>query len=278
MTNVIAPKVTVIVAVLNASETIGQCLSSIIEQSSKSVELVVIDGGSTDGTKEIVESYGNLISYFASGSDSGVYEAFNKGVAASSGEWLMFLGADDYLYNSSSIEKILNFIEIYKPQQRIIYGQILVEDIDGKKELFGKSWSESKSDFRNFMSIPHVGMFHHKSVFMDKGSFDESFRVAGDYELVYRELSSSDALFVPGVIVAEHRFGGLSTNPNFGLVVHMELWRARRQNGKLFPGFYWLVRLPRVLFLPVMIVLFGQERGRNLHQGLKNLMRKSSPR
>lgn len=274
MTQVTAPKVTVIVAVLNASKTIGQCLLSVTEQTSNSVELVVIDGGSTDGTQNIVKSFGPLVDHFVSEPDGGIYQAFNKGIDAASGDWLMFLGADDYLYSTLSIELMFNFLETNQPQQRIVYGQILVEDSSGSKELFGKPWSESKSDFRDIMSIPHVGMFHHKRVFIENGPFDESFKVAGDYELLYRELASSDALFIPGVIVAEHRFGGLSTNPNFGLIVHMELWRARRKNGTLFPGIYWIVRLPKVCFLPVMIALFGQKRGRIVHARLKNMLHK----
>lgn len=273
MTRPDAPEVTVIVAVYNAAKTIGQCLNSVIGQTSNEVEIVVIDGGSTDGTQKVVASFSKQISYFVSETDSGVYEAFNKGVSAANGKWLMFLGADDFLYRPESLESLLTNMRPLQSEEKIVYGQILVEDKEGNKNLFGSPWGESKHNFKNVMSIPHVGMLHHQSLFKEHGFFDQSFKVAGDYEFVFRELSSKDALFVPGVIVAEHRYGGLSTDPKFGLIAHMELWRARRKNGKIFPGKYWLAKLPRVLFLPSLVVLFGQERGKSLHQNLKRIIR-----
>jgi len=272
MKNELSPQLTVVIATLNAATTIHQCLTSIIEQTVSPIEIVVIDGGSKDETQSIVQSFGDKISYFVSQEDRGVYEAFNKGIKASQGEWIMFLGSDDFLHNSKSIEEILSFVKTHAVKERIVYGQIEVQNENLGSSLFGKSWDDSREDFKHFMSIPHVGMLHHRTLFEDYGGFNETFKIAGDYEFLMRELRLGKALFVPGVIVAVHRTGGLSTNPRFGFVSHMEQWRARRINGFRFPGFRWIFRLPRVLFLPILISLLGSERGILVHKKIKQYL------
>lgn len=272
MNNELSPELTVVIATLNASATIHQCITSVIEQTASSIEIVVVDGGSKDGTQAIVKSFGDKISYFVSEEDRGVYEAFNKGIKESKGEWIMFLGSDDFLHNSNSIEEILTFVRTHEVMERIVYGQVLVQNENMSSSLFGKPWEESRKSFKHFMSIPHVGMLHHRTLFEDYGGFNETFKIAGDYEFLLRELRLGKAVFIPSVIVAEHRTGGLSTNPRFGLVSHIELWRARRVNGLWFPGFRWILRLPRVLFLPILISLFGREKGVLVHKKIKQYL------
>jgi len=272
MKNELSPQITVVIATLNAATTIHQCLKSVIEQTANSIEIVVIDGGSEDDTQAIVQNFGDKISYFVSQEDRGVYEAFNKGIKASHGEWIMFLGSDDFLHNSKSIEEILTFVTTQAVTERIVYGQVLVQNENLKSSLFGKPWEESRKEFRQFMSIPHVGMLHHRTLFEQYGGFNETFKIAGDYEFLNRVLVTDRALFVPGVIVAEHRSGGLSTNPKYGLLSHLEQWRARRINGLWFPGFRWIFRLPKVLFLPVLISFFGTEKGVLVHKRIKKYL------
>ena len=104
-------EISIIIATINASKTIKRCLDSIIIQKEPSVEIIIIDGLSTDSTEEIVQTYGNEIDIFISESDLGIYDAWNKGISVSSGNWIMFVGADDILL-PNSIKEIFQFISL----------------------------------------------------------------------------------------------------------------------------------------------------------------------
>ena len=90
-------KISIIIATWNAEKTLRRCLDSIIPQLTDETELIIIDGGSKDSTNEIINSYGNNVAVHLSEPDKGVYDAWNKGIKTSHGEWIMFIGADDTL-------------------------------------------------------------------------------------------------------------------------------------------------------------------------------------
>ena len=89
--------ISIVIATYNASATLERCLKSIIPQMNDEIELIIIDGKSNDGTKEILNRYIEWISYTISEKDSGVYDAWNKGIKVAKGDWVMFIGADDIL-------------------------------------------------------------------------------------------------------------------------------------------------------------------------------------
>ena len=94
-------KISIIIATFNASATIKRCLDSIVPQLTEECELVIIDGGSKDSTNEIIDSYGDKIAIHVSEPDKGIYDAWNKGIRLSSGEWVAFIGADDVLLSGA---------------------------------------------------------------------------------------------------------------------------------------------------------------------------------
>lgn len=91
----------IIIATYNAGNTLNTCLTSIVEQKSSEIELLIIDGGSTDNTLDIAHSYGDKIDVLISEPDKGIYDAWNKGISYSTGHWIMFIGADDILVDNS---------------------------------------------------------------------------------------------------------------------------------------------------------------------------------
>src|SRR5690348_14220883 len=97
------PRVSLIIAVYNGASTIVKCLNSVAAQTYGSRELIVIDGGSTDGTVDILRCNADQLSYWISEPDTGVYNAWNKGLARARGEWIAFLGADDYLWTPDAL-------------------------------------------------------------------------------------------------------------------------------------------------------------------------------
>jgi glycosyltransferase involved in cell wall biosynthesis len=268
-------RVSVIVAVLDRVTTVQQCIDSVLSQDLNGVELIVIDGGSTDGTLEILRRYEQQIDFLSSEKDSGVYAAFNSGLEHATGEWICFLGADDFLWSRESLSKLCQGLLAQKDSSRVVYGQIMLLDHnDNESGLFGKNWPQSSQEFLDKMNIPHVGLLHARGIFNDHGNFREDFRIAGDYELLLRELRTGTALFVENVVVAGHRTGGLSTDPKNGLKAHLETWAAQRANGRLLPSAGWILRLPNVLTRPALSRLLGESRGDRLHLKLRSYYRR----
>jgi glycosyltransferase involved in cell wall biosynthesis len=179
------PLFSIITASYNSEKTIERTIESILKQSFSNFEYIIIDGKSTDSTVEIIKSFESRfqekgISYkWISEKDSGIYEAFNRGVKLASGEWISFLGSDDY-YVDNALELYSKEIEKLSELVDLVHSNV---EIKGSKIINGKwSWNI----FRRKMNIAHVGAFHHQNYFKKYGSFNTTYKIAGDYELLLR--------------------------------------------------------------------------------------------
>ena len=105
MTSSPAPLISIIVAVFNGKETLQQCIDSVAQQTYQNKELIVIDGGSNDGTLDLLNQNSSRLTWLSE-PDSGVYSAWNKGLARAKGEWVCFLGADDFLWDANVLEQM----------------------------------------------------------------------------------------------------------------------------------------------------------------------------
>ncbi|MBS3027367.1 MAG: glycosyltransferase [Dolichospermum sp. DET50] len=225
------PSFSVIIAVYNNVQYLQRCIDSFIAQSYGNKELIIIDGQSTDGTVDIIRNNSTKIAYWESEPDRGIYHAFNKGVSHATAEWIIFLGADDYFYNSDVLNNVAKKLVLNSSSVRLVYGRVaMVSDKNEVLQIMNKSWEKSKHNFLQVFNINHQGVFHHHCLFKDKGLFDESFRLAGDYELLLRELKDNDAYFLDGDIIAYVQIGGVSTSPENYLKVYKEFYRARSKN------------------------------------------------
>ncbi len=228
--------ITIIVAVFNGNSTIQKCIESIFDQTYINKELIVIDGGSNDGTLDILVKNQDKFNYWVSEPDRGIFHAWNKGLVVAKGEWICFLGADDYFQDHTVLERLSVRLHSVPDYIRIVYGRInLIGDSGESPRLSGEPWEHVKESFKQYMCLPHVGMMHRKSLFELKGNFNESFKIAGDYEFLLRELKYSDAFFVPDIVTVCQRLGGISTIPANRIRVLHEVWRAQRLNGQLIP-------------------------------------------
>jgi glycosyltransferase involved in cell wall biosynthesis len=224
--------VTIIIAVFNGKATLQQCIDSIRQQTLADKELIVIDGGSQDGTVDLLRTNAAWISHWESEPDRGIYHAWNKALAHAHGEWICFLGADDFLWEPSVLERVVAQLRKLPQDTRVSYGRIMLIGEDGEPtRSVGQPWEQVKASFREHMSIPHVGTMHRRTLFEQNGDFDESFRIAGDYELLLRELKTGEAAFIPDIIVAGQRLGGISTAAGNNLKIKKEVWRALRMHG-----------------------------------------------
>lgn len=167
-------KISIIIPVFNSRIVLKKAIESVILQDYKNIELIIIDGGSTDGSTDLLKKYQSHIHYWVSEPDSGVYEAMNKGIAAATGTWFFFLGADDEFY-PGVISNIFNSLPF--PNIDLIYGKVIIKD-KGKK--LGK-----QTDFEKMivMNIPHQAIFYHKSIFEKFKGYDQRYKILADYDL-----------------------------------------------------------------------------------------------
>lgn len=258
------PLITVITVVFNGEKFLEETIQSVINQTYDNVEYIIIDGGSTDGTLDIIRQYEHVIDYWVTEKDGGIYDAMNKGILLAMGDWVSFINADDFLWNEQVLNKVTKQLRTVSMDINVAYGQIMMLTFDGE-ELFavGEPWDEVKQRFKQSMSIPHQGIMHRRKLFKKHGKFDRSFNIVGDYEFLLRELKTGDAAFIPDIIVAAMRQGGVSSNPKQSLILLWEVRRAQILHGLKLPGNLWLMALARVYIRLILWRILGEKLTRN---------------
>ncbi|MDH4095997.1 MAG: glycosyltransferase [Betaproteobacteria bacterium] len=225
-----APTVSVIVGVKNGAAVLQGCLDSVAAQDWDSRETIVVDSASTDGTPAMLEANrrAGKITDYVSEPDRGLYEAWNKALRRARGEWICFLGCDDRFHDAQALRSLLGAAA---GGARVIHGRVNLVTANGVVgEVLGKPWREARRAFLAGTMLPHTGMLHHRSLFEEHGFFDESYRIAGDYDLLLREVLTREPVFVDRVTV-DMRFGGMSSKPGAILGNLREIQRARMKRG-----------------------------------------------
>lgn len=215
------PLVSVITATYNAAAHLPAAIQSIRGQAYDNIEYIVVDGASTDGTVDVIRANEDVIGHWVSEPDTGIYDAWNKGLRLAHGDWIAFLGADD-VYLAGAIEAYVNAIGSCgdrSPQ----YLSSRVSLTSGSKVLrtVGQEWNWRA--FRRRMNVAHVGSLHHRSLFALYGGFDESYRICGDYEFLLRAGPDLRAAYLHEVTVSM-RVGGMS---NASVLALQEAARAK---------------------------------------------------
>lgn len=202
-----SPVVTIVTVVFNGEKHLEKTIKSVIGQTYKNIEYIIIDGGSTDGTLDIIRKYENTIDYWVSEQDAGIYDAWNKGVSLSTGEWIAFLGADDKYMENAIMEYInyLNALESVNPE--FISSKVNIISNGKKLRVIGEKWTWNV--FKKYMNTAHVGSLHNRSLFTKYGLFDKEYGICGDYELLLRPRKNLRAEFVNSV-TANMELGGIS--------------------------------------------------------------------
>lgn len=261
------PTITIIVAVFNGEATLQQCISSVANQNYPHRQLIVIDGASQDGTIELLHENAHIIDYWISEKDSGVYSAWNKGLAQATGDWICFLGADDYFYENSTLDKLVLSLREVPSNVNIAYSRVIVVNKDGD-HLFsaGDPWEKSAVLFKSGKCLPHQGVMHRNTLFIKQGVFDESFKIGGDYELMLRELVQADAFYIPDIISVAMRQGGLSSNPTSAAQAMRDIRRAQVMHGLKYPSAFWLWGMMKIYIRNLLILCFGVVGAMNMIQ------------
>ena len=193
-----------------------------------------MDGDSSDETCGLLKKNDKNIAYWESKPDRGIAHAWNKALLHTKGDWILFLGADDYLAQLTVFEKFNKRMTNHPiDDSRIAYGLLKQFTPAGDYlRTLGAHWSLLRRDFfSGTMKIPHPACFHHQSVFNDFGIFDEQFKIAFDYEFLLRILKNENAYFLGDIVITHMTFGGISSSLNSLLAVQNEAEHANRLHG-----------------------------------------------
>lgn len=194
--------ISIICPTYNSADTLGAFLDSVLCQTADDYELIVVDGGSTDGTLQILQGHHGRVT-FVSGKDNGVYDAMNKGIRMAKGEWLYFIGADDVLYDNN----VLCSLRPYLTQDTdMILCDIISPTLGRCSSRF--SW---KTYVRN--TIHHQGVVYNRRVFATR-MYDASYKILADYDLNLSLWHSGCRMTTADFIFARHMPDGLSGQPN----------------------------------------------------------------
>ena len=226
-------KISIITAVYNNRETISDALESALGQSGVDIELVVIDGGSTEGTLEVLRSYADRLHVLVSEPDQGIYDALNKGIRRASGEVVGFLHSDDLFADSDVLSRIA--AAFADPGVGAVYGDLLYVRKDNPDQVV-RYWRSGEFSGRRLgwgWMPPHPTLYVRRHVYDQHGLFDTSFRIAADYESVLRILGRGGAkpAYLPHVLV-RMRLGGVSNRSLRSMLLKSrEDYAAMRLNG-----------------------------------------------
>ena len=198
------PLITVVTVVYNGEKFLEDTILSVINQTYDNVEYIIIDGGSTDGTLEIIKKYEHAIDYWVSEKDKGIYDAMNKGIDLATGEWINFMNGGDAFYEKTSIKKV--FDTQYLSTVDIVYGNHQVVYPSGRKR-YAKA-----GQIKNFWK---GSQFCHQASFVKTAyhkvlKFNLCTKIAADFEFFYKAWKTKKVFQFADVTIARFEAGGIS--------------------------------------------------------------------
>ena len=218
-------KISVITIVYNNRETIADAIDSVLAQTYADIEYIVVDGLSTDGTVEIVKSYGSKISKFISEKDGGLYDAINKGIKLATGDVVGLLHSDDIFHSKNALVAVAGAFKESKTDS--VYADLVYVDRESTERVIRnwKSGSYERNSFLYGWMPPHPTFYVKREVYERLGLYNTKFKSAADYELMLRYLYKHgiSTCYVPEVLV-RMRVGGKS-NVTLG-----NRWKANQED------------------------------------------------
>ena len=226
-------KVSVITACFNSARTIAHTIRSIASQTYGDIEHILVDGGSTDGTLDIIASERATISKLIPGPDRGIYDALNKGLAHSSGNIIAFLHADDLYAGDDVIACVVQELMVHSSDA--VYGNVAFvrsDDVERIVRVYHSGRFRPSRIAWGWMPA-HPALFLSRKVFEKFGRFKTDYKIAADFEFVARTFSTPNFRYryLPKILV-KMRMGGISTKGwRSTVTLNQEVLRACRENG-----------------------------------------------
>ena len=204
-------KVSIITSVYNNKATIEDAIKSVLSQTYKDIEYIVVDGASSDGTTDIIKKYEDKISKLVSEKDKGIYDGLNKGVDLATGDVIAFLHSDDIYENENIISEVVALFQSNDVDS--IYGDLVYVDKDDTSKIF-RYWKSGEYTFKKLQNgwmPPHPTFFVKRKFYEKYGKFDLDFGIAADYDFMLRMLGKYkiSTMYLPKVLY-KMRVGGAS--------------------------------------------------------------------
>ena len=211
------PLISIITVVYNGEKYLEETIQSVINQTYDNVEYIIIDGGSTDGTVDIIKKYEDMIDYWVSEKDAGIYDAMNKGIDLVSGEWINFMNAGDKFYKISTVSKIFNN-NIYDNDISIIYGDLEIDYGKFKRVELAKS----TKCFYKGMPFSHQSSFINGQ-FHKENKYSLKYNIAGDFDFFFKAYKNKMIFKYNKGIVSRMDVEGLSDGNRFKSIMQRHI-------------------------------------------------------
>jgi hypothetical protein len=235
------PLVSVITATLRAAADLAFTARSLALQTDAHFEWIVADGGSRDGTVELLRRQTAFPLRWTSEPDEGIYDAWNKACSRAQGEWFLFLGAGDELATTQTLGRLSKHLLNAHPAHDLVYGRLRYISHTARVDLeeVGEPWERLAGRWELCRPAlpPHAAVFHHRSLFDQGKAFDTRFRIVGDSAFLLRYGLRKPPLFVP-TTVTRTPVGGLTMHLAGARAVALEIARMNQELGLVPPFFH----------------------------------------
>ncbi len=234
------PIITIITSTYNVAQVLHWTLDSIRKQTYENVQWIVADGASTDDTVELLRQHSDVIDYWFSEPDTGIYDAWNKALEYIQGDWVQFIGAGDELFEADTLKKAAVYLRSAYPEYELVYGQVMHVSEKNRKELYvsGEPWENYKNKWDgNRPKLPvQTGIYHHSSYFTgQKTVFDTSYKIVADCHLLLQEIKlNTNMKFIPFIFTIMP-IGGVSGSVEGGLKIYLETQRSMKELNIMIP-------------------------------------------
>lgn len=221
-------KLSVITVVYNDVKNIQRTMLSVLNQTFDSIDYIIIDGASNDGTKEIIESFKDKLAYYISEKDKGIYDAMNKGLAAAEGDYVIFMNSGDEFYAPDTVQEVFNA----DPSGDIYYGE--TEMYDEEWHSLGQRRHTAPENF-NWESFKFGMSVSHQAIYIRRAltvPYDLQYKYSADIDWIIKAAKKASSIINTKIYVAKYLVGGVSKQKHF---------ESLKERFKIFSKYYGLL-------------------------------------
>lgn len=222
------PKLSVITIVYNNVRDIERTMLSVLNQTYPNIEYIIIDGDSTDGTREIIEKYSKKLAKFVSEEDKGIYDAMNKGLALATGDYVLFMNSGDEIYDAETVSQVFDTA----PGADIYYGE--TEMYNDNWESLGQRRHQAPDTF-DWHSFKHGMCISHQAIYVKRSlavSYDLRYKYSADIDWIIRAAKNASSIVNTNIYVAKYLVGGMSKQKH---------WASLKERFRIFTKYYGLI-------------------------------------
>jgi len=276
------PSVCVIIATYNAAATVEKAVKSALAQDYPKLEVLVVDGASTDSTVAVVKKIKNSRLQLVSEPDNGIYDAWNKGVSRTNAERIIFIGSDDWFTGPSVIANFWAQVPDSASACPLLYGSLIAYGIDGVPlRKMGSNW-KSPWNFAgchlwSAFPIPIMATFFLKGYIEYAGKFNTEFKIMADIDLVLKIAKEKSPLYIHSEPLLAMGHGGISTRPGSGLTAFKEARKVRGWHGLgALTNLEFILRSLKAIFIYAVVKYIGMGAANKIIRAIHKIKKSST--